>query len=111
MSRLLHKRSKEKKQKPPKQKKAREPFAISPKRDWMVFFIVGVTLNFLVLGIHAFIFFKITKGDLFKTNEFVKSETRTVNRELLSETLDYFRDKEERLSTSVATPPPVPSVE
>lgn len=109
MSRLLHRKQKGVSKKPRKKKK-RDALLIRPRHDWAILFTVAVVVNILVMGIHAFIFFRITQGNLFIGEETISSEVRTVNRSALSETLEYFNEKEELLIETITTPPSVPQV-
>jgi hypothetical protein len=109
MSRLLHFKGTGKSKKSHR-KKRRDPLLIRPRHDWAILFGVAVVLNIVVVAVHAFIFYKITQGSMFTGEEATVAEVRTVNRSALSETLEYFREKEERLIESIANPKAVPSV-
>ena len=109
MSRLLHLKQKGASKKPRKKKK-RDVLLIRPRHDWAILFAVAVTINILVMTLHAVIFFRITQGNLFKGEEVPIAEVRTVNRSMLSETLQYFNEREELLVEIITTPEPVPQV-
>jgi len=109
MSRLLHFNKKGGAKKTRKKKK-RDLLLIRPRHDWAILFTIAVTANILVMALHAFIFFRITQGSLFIGEEASAAEVRTVNRSALSETLEYFSEKEERLIETMSTPSSIPQV-
>ncbi|MEX0933388.1 MAG: hypothetical protein WDZ74_01405 [Candidatus Paceibacterota bacterium] len=109
MSRLLHLKQKGASKKPRKKKK-RDALVIRPRHDWAILFTIAVIANLLVVGVHAVIFFRITQGNLFTGEEATVAEVRTVNRSALSETLEYFSEKEELLIESITNPEVAPSV-
>ena len=107
MSPLLHLKQKGASKKSRK-KKNRDALLIRPRHDWAILFTLAVVLNVVVMGIHAFIFFRITQGSLFTGEEATIAEVRTVNRSALSEALKYFSEKEELLIERITTPSPAP---
>lgn len=109
MSRLLHLKRTGKSTKA-RSKKKRDPLLIRPRYDWAILFITAVIINILVIAVHAFIFYRITNGSLFVGENAEVEEVRTVNRSSLSETLDYFRERESALIEAISTPPPTPDV-
>jgi len=109
MSRLLHLKRIGKKSES-QNKKKRDTLLVNPRRDWATILISIVTLNLVIMAMHAFIFFKITKGDLFKTDKPVATEVQTINRSGLTTAVEKFRNRESLLIETITTPVSTPSV-
>jgi hypothetical protein len=108
MSRLLNIGAQKKTAAP---KQGRDPFALNPERDWKILFFIAVMINVLIIAFHAFIFYNVTQGNLLRlTNNAIAPDVAVIDRDALTEKLEYFRKKEAELAEIITVPPEAPAV-
>lgn len=91
--------------------RSKDPFALYPERDWKILFFIAITINIAIIAFHAFIFYKVTQGNLFRlTDGDIALGVVTLDRNALTEKLEYFRKKEGELTSTIAVPPEAPAV-
>ncbi|CAN5145900.1 hypothetical protein BH11PAT3_BH11PAT3_0930 [soil metagenome] len=83
-------------------------FGVSPNDDWKVLSVLfGVLmLSAAIFGIYVFV--KIGEGDIFVVEKTVISHATTLNQTLLTETLQFYKDRAIRLDSIKAIEATVP---
>ena len=83
---------------------------MSPVRDWYVLLVVFLTILICVLGLGAYLFLGVNRGELLFSNRTSNAVTiDTIDRSALRETLLYFEGQASEFATLRAKAPVVPS--
>jgi hypothetical protein len=82
-----------------------------PFHDWNRLFSLFLIATFFVLVVEGFIFYKIGKGELFRTQQPSSASTNTVPSTILKNVADQYQKKENMVNAviPIATPTPTPS--
>ena len=85
-------------------------YGTSPEADWRIIFASTAILAVLIIGLSAFIFIKIDRGEIFVVKESAEQGDKTLDLSLLKETVSYYQNKAleferiKRAKTSAADP-------
>lgn len=82
---------------------------IHARRDWLIIFPLFLIILVGTIFFSAYLFLEINKGDLYVLPVGSNQRIETINRVLLTETLDAFEVKASRFSSFTERPPAIPS--
>jgi hypothetical protein len=68
-------------------------FGTSPETDWKIILVSAVVLAFIVITLCAYMFIKINKGEIFLVDQSTDTEAKTLDVEVLRETVSYYQSK------------------
>lgn len=68
-----------------------------PKHAWKVTIFVFTVLNVGIIAFSVYLFFQINEGDIFKIKQDATITVNTIDRTLLSDTLEIFEKRENEL--------------
>lgn len=89
-------------------RKLRDQFAVDPCADWEKIVLVSLAAIIITVGVHVFMFMKISQGEFFKSEKENGNGAQTIDRTKLKEVLEYYKTKEENLKRLQASLSEVP---
>ena len=80
-------------------------YLINAHRDWIAVLSIFAAINILVAGFSAYIFFGISKGEIFLVETPQTVSVSNIDRVLLSEVLFVYEEKKRALERQKIKPP------
>ncbi len=68
-------------------------FGAGPESDWKIIIVSTTFIIFITILLNIFVFFQVDKGEIFVINEPEQLGERTLNLEILRETVLYYQNK------------------
>ena len=76
----------------------KKKYDLSPERDWRIVLVFFITVNLLIGIFGVYMFFEVRSGDFFRVSVEERQIGKTINREVMRETIDYYKTRKQRLT-------------
>jgi hypothetical protein len=86
-------------------KKPRGHHEIDPERAWKQIVLTFAIINLLVIGLNSFLFWKISRGEIFINIQSPSAPAHTLDRTELTQTVNYYDAQAAKLQTLESAKP------
>lgn len=75
----------------------KKKYDLSPERDWRIVLVFFIIVNLLIGSFGVYMFFTVRSGDFFNVSAPERQIGKTIDREVLMETISHYEARQQEL--------------